>query len=378
MKVTFTKYVKLVLPLDGYVFWVRADLLSPSALFNSSAMNSAALGKAPVVVTPAATLVTDGSLHYATSLQQEEAEVSSTNRVLFTSKVLIEDFNQAGPFVLFIATYEGIDFAFGGRDWFYTQADIHHYYGNAVYNDMKPQLINALDGFDTRTAVASNSLPLWLGINGYAPIYPSPWAPVAFQLYPSFLSPLNLNPPYGIVHIEPSGTRAIQAFPTIARDGSHSQLVADRVRVTLWGTRNTDALDFIDSVNDYSLNTDHFGIMNMPVVRDEKRTQAELQAIAMKKTIEFDVSYYQTRANTVARQLITSAFTTLTVGQIMPPISDGQLTDDFGNPLTDDQGNPLTDDGITPPPPPAFHQLTDDAGNPLTDDAGNPLTDDAG
>ena len=62
----------------------------------------------------------------------------------------------------------------------------------------------------------------------------------------------------------------------------------------------------MDTVNQYSLDTDSIGIMNMPIVRDEKRPQSELQVIAMKKTIEFDVSYYQTRINDIARQLIES------------------------------------------------------------------------
>jgi hypothetical protein len=59
-------------------------------------------------------------------------------------------------------------------------------------------------------------------------------------------------------------------------------------------------------VNQFSVDTDALGIMSMPIMRDEKRGQMELQAIAMKKTIEFDVSYYQTRINDIARQLVES------------------------------------------------------------------------
>ncbi len=33
-EITFTQYVRLVLPLDGFVFWVRSDLLTASALFS--------------------------------------------------------------------------------------------------------------------------------------------------------------------------------------------------------------------------------------------------------------------------------------------------------------------------------------------------------
>ena len=53
--------------------------------------------------------------------------------------------------------------------------------------------------------------------------------------------------------------------------------------------------------------------MNMPIMRDEKRGQMELQAIAMKKTIEIDVSYYQARINDIARQLIESCIVQYTV-----------------------------------------------------------------
>jgi hypothetical protein len=234
-----------------------------------------------------------------------------------------------------------------------------------------------VDGFDFLSAIVSNSLPLWLQLNGFVSANPT-WFNPGVRLYPSSLSPLNLTPPFATVHIPAESTRALQAFPSFNRRLDHAQLVTERVRITLWGTRNFTALDFVDMVNQYSFDYDFFGIMGMPVVRDEHRTQAELQAKAMKKSIEFDISYYQRRANSVARQLILSAFTTLTIGNLFPVGSTGQLTDDFGNPLTDDQGNPLTDDGTSPPPPPLFNQLTDDAGNPLTDDAGNPLTDDAG
>ena len=51
----------------------------------------------------------------------------------------------------------------------------------------------------------------------------------------------------------------------------------------------------------------------MPIVRDGKRQQSELQAIAMLKVLDFEVDYYQTRVNAVARQLIKSATPTFIV-----------------------------------------------------------------
>ena len=54
-------------------------------------------------------------------------------------------------------------------------------------------------------------------------------------------------------------------------------------------------------------------MLNMPVIQDEKVTQPELGVIAMKKTITFEVSYYQQNIRNVARQLIESALISVSV-----------------------------------------------------------------
>ncbi|MCD8726119.1 hypothetical protein LUD21_28035, partial [Klebsiella pneumoniae] len=47
------------------------------------------------------------------------------------------------------------------------------------------------------------------------------------------------------------------------------------------------------------------GIMNIPVVQDERVTQNELNIIAMRKTIKFKINYYQQRMRDIFRyQLI--------------------------------------------------------------------------
>jgi hypothetical protein len=62
----------------------------------------------------------------------------------------------------------------------------------------------------------------------------------------------------------------------------------------------------------YSQNTDNIGIMNMPVIQDEKEAQPEFGIIAMKKSITFEVSYYQSTVNNIAQKTIESAFISLT------------------------------------------------------------------
>lgn len=312
-EITFTKYVKLVLPLDGFVFWVRADLLSASALFNAGRFNSAGLNQPVSRISTAPTLKAMGSLHYSTNSLQNEDESIAVNQVVFTSLSAVQDFNEIGTSVIFIARIgvDGPQYAFTQRRPFYQQADLYHYVGDAVYPAMQTQIIDKIDGFDSQNVVVSNSLPIWLALNSYAPA----WATFTNEtpLYPSFAVPGNIAPPYGAVHIPPEGTKPIQAVPSLGRTMTHDQLVHDTVKITLYGLRNYNALSFIDCVNQYSLDTDFIGIMNMPVVRDEKRMQSELNVLAMKKTIEFEVSYYQSTARDVARQQILEAVPSFTI-----------------------------------------------------------------
>lgn len=314
--VTFTKYVRLVLPLDGYVFWVRADKLSPSALLNASKFNTSQLDAAPSVVTPAPFLNVQGSLHYSTDTEQGEEQVINTNRVVFTTAQDVDDFNQIGPSVLYVAEYDGIRFAFSSRGRLYKpQAGVYHYVGAALYSDMATQLVDDPRSLDTSNVVVSNSLPIWLSMNSYQAQYAGGFGNV-IPLYPSFLSPLNLTPPFATVHVIPGETRAIQAAPLLGSDGSHWQLCRDLVRMTVYGTRNFEALTLQDFVNQFSLDTDAIGVMNMPVMRDEKREQPELMTIAQKKSIEFEVSYYQATARAIARQLIEEALVYLYVDDV--------------------------------------------------------------
>ena len=160
--------------------------------------------------------------------------------------------------------------------------------------------------------MVSNSLPAWLALNSYFPVYG--FANPGVTLYPSFLVPDNISPPFAAVHIDPVGTTALASAPLIAKDGSHSQLCSDRVRLTLWGLRNFNAMDFIDCVYQYLSDAGVMGLMNMPVVRDEKRTQNELLTIAQKKTVDIDVSYQQGTMRDLARQQILDVIPNFIIG----------------------------------------------------------------
>lgn len=387
--VTFTKYVKVILPLDGFVFWVKADLVSGTAQkllfpadktivpFGGTAITAvngpvgggfitnpytaadqgisvaeplyysftgaAALGEtadtfpiwpgqtiliptdmagdvsvnaatsghkfSAIVYQTGASVTVKGSMHYSSQTNQNEDETYGLNRMVFTSEQEIEEFNTVGPNTMFIGEFDGLKFAFSNRRSFYEQSGLHHYVGDAVYPAMQSQVVDSIDDLSGRELVVSNSLPIWLSLNSYR-LTNSSFSNPGVVLYPSYLVEENIVPPYGSVHIFPDDTQAIASAPWLGSTLQHDQLVIDRVRLTLYGLTNDQALDFMDYVNQFSLDTDLIGIMNIPTVRDQKRVQSELNAIAMKKTVEFQVNYYQRRVRDVARQLILSAIPT--------------------------------------------------------------------
>jgi hypothetical protein len=276
--IQFTQYVKSTLPADGYVFYVNTGM----------------------------TTTVQGSLHFATDQQQNEDETIDINRVIFTALSQIDAFNQAAPNDLFIGEFEGIQFSFRSRGSFYQQANLYHYVGDAVYPALASQLINDANDLPTGPIV-SNSLPIWLSQNSFAPVYAS------------YLVPANVVPPYVTAHIEPDLTEVpsfpIYVWPGTTESGSpaplhdlpSTQLAKDSVRLTLYGFTNQQAIQFYASLIDYSLNTDNFGFGNSPAIKDHKRTQTELGVIAMKKTIDIIAWYFQSTADAVARRLILEA-----------------------------------------------------------------------
>jgi len=319
--ITFTKYYKCVLPLDGYVFWINSALVSNSAVPNAPPMNTAQFNQSMVPGTPS-TITVQGSFHYDIERRQVDDQTLDVNHVVFTAEQPISDFNEIGPRVMYLGSFnnplstEGtIRFAFDRRQNFYQQAGKYHYIGDAVYPDLETQIIDDLSGFDSKNVIVSNSLPIWLAMNQMTPPFPYPVGQ-AIPMYPSFVVPDDVVPPYGVVHIYPESTQNMTMAPYIdAPTSSHWQLSRDRVKITLLGLRNFNAMDFIDYVNNLSMQDNApFGIMDCTGIRDEKRNQDELSAIAMKKSVTYEINYYQNRMRDIALQFILSVVPTYIVG----------------------------------------------------------------
>jgi hypothetical protein len=285
--ITFTQYTQQIVAPDSYVFWVATST----------------------------TKTVQGSLHYATNQQQNEDETIGLNRVLFTSLDQVDEFNSIAPTTIWVGTFNDIQFAFNARASFYQQANLYHYEGFAVYPALASQLVASAADLPVGPIV-TNSLPIWLAQNTAGT--------TTFPVYPSYLVPANVVPPYVVAHIEPDLTE-VPSFPIYIWPGNpnpltalqqmpSSQLALDRVRLTLYGFTNELAIQYFAALIDYSLNTDNFGFGNSPAIKDQKRTQSELSVIAMKKTIDIEAWYFQSTADAIARRLILSAgFSSITV-----------------------------------------------------------------
>src|SRR6185437_2594955 len=237
-EVTFTKYCRLVLPLDGYVFWLNSSLVYPAC-------------------EPQITV--RGSFHYSTQQDQSEAENEAVNTVVFTALEPIQQVNGIGENVLWIAEYGGdvegfdgpITFAFSARGKYYEQADLFHYVGTAVLPAFRLQLIDSADQLPGNGPIVTNSLPIWLALSRYTPPYNNGISNT-LPLYPSFIIPDNLPPPYGAVHIFPESTEALESAPLFGPVLDQWSLSRERVRITLYGLDNSAALMFLAAVLQYS------------------------------------------------------------------------------------------------------------------------------
>ena len=288
-QVQFQKYTKISLAPDASVFWVATGEY----------------------------MVATGALHYATDRLQDEDQTLAQNQVLLTAEAEISEFNVVSPEQMWIGSWplseDGsippLQVAFAQRGNYFGPANLWHYSGYAVYPALSSQIVTSAADLPVGPIV-SNSLPIWLAQTSMAPVYPS------------FLVPDNLSPPYIVAHIAPERTTALGNFPIVGpwpgvtepnSGGSplhllaSSQLMRDEVTLTLYGFTNQMALQFLVSLIDYSLTSEEFGFANSPAISDAKRTQPEIASIAQKKTIFVLANYYQGAADAIARRLILSA-----------------------------------------------------------------------
>lgn len=299
--VNFTAYVRTVLPLDGFVFWVRADLVS----------GAAKTGLDADTYNGPATIQIPGSLHTSTETFQHEEQNLDLSTVIFTTTEEVRPFHDVGQNFVWIGDFQGIRFGINTRNNYYRQAGLHHYVGSTIVPTVETQIIDDVSQLEEQELVVSNSLPFFLAMSSQPDLYG--WLyPPSIPFYPSFLSPDNMIPPYATVHVEPNTTQALQAGAAFDINGTRWQLTSETVRMTFFGLRNQQIMDVLDYITRWMLIYDKLGLMNMPVVHDEKQQQPEIGALAIRKTVTFEVNYYQKASRDISIQLIKHCIPTIT------------------------------------------------------------------
>jgi hypothetical protein len=275
--IPFKRYVRKILPLDGFVFWINADEYpSPDA----------------------GTICVEGSLHVSVNQEMREDENIAISQVVFTTQTEIERFTDIDSNTLWIGCFNGTRFSFTRRGKYYRNARTYHYVGDAIFPAMEPQIIEKLADIDVTKTVVSDSMPFWLQLE-------------TVPVYPSYLVPTNLRPPYASVHI--AQTDSLQSAFTVDKvTGDLDNLAKDNVKMTLYGADNNKAFDFLNEIYISTFKDENFGLMATPTIQDEKRPQSDINAIAQKKTIDFIVSYHQSRVQLVGRRLLLEAAITVT------------------------------------------------------------------
>lgn len=264
--VMFNTYKRVILPYDGYVFWVLETNVAP--------------------------IQVSGSLHYATDQRQEVDKTIAYQNVVFTTPTEVADFNDLQPDQLLVGQWDDFEFSFSSHANRYEQAGLWHYFGQAVYPEMRTQIIQSVSDLPA-SPIVSNSLPIWISLNAYG------------QVYPSYLVPENLTPPYIVCDIQADDTSMLQ--PIAWEDGDNTwQLMRDHVRFITYGLLNRDIQNFVQYLQNQSM-SGLFGIMQMGItVKDGKRIQSELNVLAQQKIIELDVSYNQSAVYDSIDQIIST------------------------------------------------------------------------
>jgi len=129
------------------------------------------------------------------------------------------------------------------------------------------------------------------------------------------LSPDNQVPPFATIAIG-EDSEGLQSEPFLDAFSNQSELVKERVTITTYGTNNRTAQDMLYALLQYSYDTELFGVLNIPTIRDVREGQNELNILAQKKRMEFEISYNQSAARGIARQLIERCLVTVTPQEI--------------------------------------------------------------
>lgn len=296
--IRFTPYLRIVMPVDAFPFWVKGSLVSAHADLRKVWHGTGHPPRNSVDVA--------GSLHIRTAAEQDEVSSLDRSTIVFTTETEVRQFHNANFDTMWVGDFEGVKFALTERSSFYKQSGQLHYIGENIFPTMQTQLVDDLSGFDLSGRVISNSLPFWLE----ACRTDLPWLPglrPTCPVFPSMIVPDNHPPPYVVIHVDDGAAESWQGARLYDSTMSSSNYVRETVRMTTIGLSNRQAEDLVTHIMSWSLiSPDGMGVCRNPVIQDAKEVQPALNALSMRKTIEWDVNYCQTAARDIAQKYILS------------------------------------------------------------------------
>lgn len=286
-RLTFKQYRRVVLPADGFIFWVSCNIEREIT----------------------------GSAHIQTNNTQDEWQAANHGKIILTTPEELPPFRAQENELdtVWVGVWEGMPFAIGSQSARYVQAGLCRYVGDTITPAFAAQFLDTEDDLKGLSPYASTSLPLFLRM----PQYPNPalaWCPwpSGTSIFPSFSVPDNQKPPYITVHIEASATKPLSMGTLSAQSGTTGTIVKEHVRLRLLGLNNARASNLLNYITHWALiHADEIGVLNTPIVVDEKNPLPNINALAPLKTIELDIMYSQSSARDAALQTITHATTSL-------------------------------------------------------------------
>lgn len=243
--ITFKKYRRTVLPLDGYIFWV-------------------ATGDSQSV---------EGSLHINTQSLQDVSENYDLGLVKFTCTTEIASFYDRDRTFIWVGDLGNARFVIGSHSFQYEQAGLYHYEGRTLTPVFAAQFIDDISAINVEELIVSNSLPFFMSL----PYDTSPaldWCPWPenVPVFPSYCVPENQSPPYVAIHNDPETIKETSLSMVNSYTGSDSQIIKETVSLSLYGLTNLQAANIRNYILHWALlHPEKFGVVNNPFIRDENR-----------------------------------------------------------------------------------------------------------
>jgi hypothetical protein len=305
-QIVFTQYQRAVLPLDGLVFWIATTT----------------------------TKTVDCSIHVETLTEQNESESMGVGHIVMTALEPLDDLMAESPTTKWIAVWKGMHIGFTRTKHFYGPSALYHFLGRALLSTELTQVIDTPGSLDPTLLIASNSIPAFILMNSWVAPYYNPYnnnanaIPPATPtplltlptIYPAFLAPANIAPPYATVQVDRSDNLAPVAWQDI--DSNPYGLASDDVRITMFGLTNNQAWLFKDALVQFCADAGVIGLQEIGAIVDERATQSDFLIVGQKKTLKMKVSYTQAAVIDFARQQFTAVTTAYTPQDlVLPPPS---------------------------------------------------------